>query len=134
MKCMPLSCTSYLSTDDIVEVDELRNLTKPSQYLPRSWPICHTADINMTDDKKQRYLMHSVKEQFFTRLVRDPPSTAADLIKEATAIERALHQRCRLYDRLSSSNPVNAAAMTVNTRSSTSSKRLFAKKFRSSRL
>lgn len=79
--------------------------------------LCRRADINMTDNKKQRYLMHSVKEQFFTRLVHDPPSTAADLIKEATAIERALHQRCGLYDRLSSSNPVNAA-MTVNTWSS----------------
>lgn len=80
--------------------------------------LCRRADINMTDDKKQRYFMHSVKEQFFTRLVRDPPSTAADLIKKATAIERALHQRCGLYDCLSRSNPVNAAAITVNTRSS----------------
>lgn len=76
------------------------------------------ADPNMTEDRKLRYLMRGVKEQLFAGLVRNPPVTVADFIREATAIERALHQRCRQYDRLSTSTTINAAALTPEYQSS----------------
>ncbi|XP_049271383.1 fatty acid synthase [Rhipicephalus sanguineus] len=71
----------------------------------------------MTDEKKLSYLMRGVKEQLFAGLLRNPPSTVADFIKEATAIERALHQRCRQYDRMSSSAPISAVSMTFENQS-----------------
>lgn len=57
------------------------------------------ADPDMAESKKVRYLMHGVKEQLFAGLVRNPPSTVDEFVREATAIERALRQRSRQYDR-----------------------------------
>lgn len=57
------------------------------------------ADPEMSEPKKLRHLMHGVKEQLFSGLVRNPPRTVKGFIKEATAIERALQERCRQYDR-----------------------------------
>ncbi|XP_077534463.1 uncharacterized protein LOC144146381 [Haemaphysalis longicornis] len=57
------------------------------------------ADPDMAECKKLRHLMHGVKEQLFAGLVRNPPRTVQEFIREATAIERALQQRSRQYDR-----------------------------------
>lgn len=70
------------------------------------------ADPAMSEPKKLRYLMHGVKEQLFAGLVRNPPRTVQDFIKEATAIERAVQERSRQYDRIGNRNPSNVASMT----------------------
>lgn len=70
------------------------------------------ADPSMSEAKKLRYLMHGVKEQLFAGLVRNPPSTVQQFIKEATAIERAVQERSRQYSRMSTSAPGNAASLT----------------------
>lgn len=57
------------------------------------------ADPDMAEDKKVRHLMRGVKEEIFAGLVRNPPLTVSEFIKEATAIERALRQRARQYHR-----------------------------------
>lgn len=71
------------------------------------------ADPDMSETKKLSHLMRGVKEQLFAGLVRNPPTTVDDFIKESTAIERALHLRCRQYDRSTSGGPASAAAVMV---------------------
>lgn len=70
------------------------------------------ADPDMSEPKKLRYLMHGVKEQLFAGLVRNPPQTVPQFIKEATAIERALRDRCRQYNRLDNATSVHAATLS----------------------
>lgn len=70
------------------------------------------ADPAMPEPKKLRYLMHGVKEQLFAGLVRNPPRTVQEFIKEATAIERAVQERSRQYARMATSAPGNAASLT----------------------
>lgn len=57
------------------------------------------ADANMTEDKKLQYLMRAVKEQFFVALIRNPPRTVAEWIREAATIEKTLELRAKQYDR-----------------------------------
>lgn len=71
------------------------------------------ADPGMSEAKKLSHLMRGVKEQLFAGLVRNPPTSVDEFIKESTAIERALHLRCRQYDRLAGGGPTCAAAVTV---------------------
>ncbi|XP_077553329.1 uncharacterized protein LOC144168166 [Haemaphysalis longicornis] len=75
------------------------------------------ADPDMSEPKKLRHLMHGVKEQLFSGLVRNPPRTVKDFIKEATAIERALQERCRQYDRGAgrSSSPTGTVVTAAST-------------------
>lgn len=69
------------------------------------------ADPEMPEAKKIRHLMRGVKEQLFAGLLRNPPTTVAEFISEATSIERALQQRCRPFDRPSNaSSNVSALA------------------------
>lgn len=71
------------------------------------------ADPNMPDSKKLSHLMRGVKEQLFAGLVRNPPTTVEEFIKEATAIERALQQRSRQNERLTNDAPAGAAVLAV---------------------
>ncbi|XP_049269726.1 uncharacterized protein LOC125757728 [Rhipicephalus sanguineus] len=80
--------------------------------------LCRRADPSMSEEKKLRYLMRGVKEQLFAGLVRNAPTTVADFIREATAIERALHQRSRQYDRSSTTTQINAASVTLDNQGS----------------
>ncbi|XP_077557226.1 uncharacterized protein LOC144172341 [Haemaphysalis longicornis] len=75
------------------------------------------ADPDMSEPKKLRHLMHGVKEQLFSGLVRNPPRTVKDFIKEATAIERALQERCRQYNRGAgrSSSPTGTVVTAAST-------------------
>lgn len=57
------------------------------------------ADASMAEDKKVRHLMRGVKQEIFAGLIRNPPTTLADFLAEATAMERALRQRARQYNR-----------------------------------
>ncbi|XP_077564481.1 uncharacterized protein LOC144179939 [Haemaphysalis longicornis] len=72
------------------------------------------ADPEMSEPKKLRHLMHGVKEQLFAGLVRNPPRTVKDFIKEATAIEHALRDRYRQYDRVTGGSPSATAAATAS--------------------
>ncbi|KAK8767011.1 hypothetical protein V5799_006207 [Amblyomma americanum] len=71
------------------------------------------ADPDMTEQRKLRHLMHGVKEQVFAGLVRNPSQTVSEFVKDATAIERALQERCRQYDRPFTGVPPTAAALTT---------------------
>lgn len=71
------------------------------------------ADPNMPEAKKLSHLMRGVKEQLFAGLVRNPPTTVDEFIKEATAIERALQQRYQQYDRLIAGAPTGSAALVT---------------------
>ncbi|XP_075529529.1 uncharacterized protein LOC142560969 [Dermacentor variabilis] len=76
------------------------------------------ADPDMPEERKLRYLLQGVKEQLFAVLVRNPPTTVAQFTKEATAIERALHQRYRQHDmsNLAANTPVLAASNDMSLR------------------
>ncbi|XP_075752261.1 uncharacterized protein LOC142818001 isoform X1 [Rhipicephalus microplus] len=50
-------------------------------------------------EKKVRHLMRGVKEQLFAGLVRNPPTTVAQFISEATTMERTLQQHSSQYER-----------------------------------
>lgn len=76
--------------------------------------LFHRADPDMSEAKKLRHLMRGVKEQLFAGLVRNPPTTVREFVKDATAIERALHERYRQYDR-----PTNGASTSVATLAAT---------------
>lgn len=69
------------------------------------------ADPDMAECKKLRHLMHGVKEQLFAGLVRNPPRTVQEFIREATAIERALQQRSRQYDRMGAKTSSSISAV-----------------------
>lgn len=57
------------------------------------------ADSAMTDEKQVRHLMRGVKQEIFAGLIRCPPRTVDEFVREATTIERALHHRARHYNR-----------------------------------
>lgn len=57
------------------------------------------ADPLMPEDKKVRMLMRGVKEQLFAGLVRNPPTTVSQFVREATVMERMLRQRLSQYER-----------------------------------
>lgn len=57
------------------------------------------ADPNMPEDKKLRYLMKGVKENLFAGLVRNPPTTVANFVAEASTMEKTLDTRARQYER-----------------------------------
>lgn len=86
-----------------------------SEHMAR---LFRKADPDMSEPKKLRYLMHGVKEQLFAGLVRNPPRTVREFVKEATAIERALQDRCRQYDRSSNASLVNTAVLSAVNESS----------------
>ena len=67
--------------------------------------LFRSADPQMTEEKKLRFLMRGVKQELFACLVRNPPKTVADFASEAAALEKTLEIRTRQYDR-----PVNALA------------------------
>ncbi|XP_077486641.1 uncharacterized protein LOC144097913 [Amblyomma americanum] len=46
-----------------------------AMYVEDVTRLCHRADPSMSEDKKVRHLMHGVKEQLFSGLVRNPPTT-----------------------------------------------------------
>lgn len=71
------------------------------------------ADPSMPESKKVSHLMRSVKEKLFAGLVRNPPTTVDEFIREATSIERALQQRYRQYDRPAADAPAGAAVLGV---------------------
>ncbi|KAH8023768.1 hypothetical protein HPB51_016663 [Rhipicephalus microplus] len=75
------------------------------------------ADLDMPEAKKLRRLMRGVKEQLFASLLRNPPTTIAEFIEEATAIERALQQRCRYYDRPNGAS-ISVSALTAGSEGS----------------
>ncbi|CAN7941101.1 unnamed protein product, partial [Ixodes hexagonus] len=56
-------------------------------------------DPSMPEYKKLRYLMKGVKETLFAGLIRNPPTTIADFIAEASTMERTLDTRARQYER-----------------------------------
>lgn len=60
------------------------------------------AESDTSDPKKILCLMHGVKKQLLVGLVRNPPRTVKDFIKEATAFAGSLQERCRHYDRVTS--------------------------------
>lgn len=64
-------------------------------------------DPAMSEEKKVRHLMRGVKEQLFAGLVRNPPATVGDFVREATMMERSLQQGTMQYGRQS-----NLAACT----------------------
>ncbi|XP_077548426.1 uncharacterized protein LOC144161675 [Haemaphysalis longicornis] len=70
------------------------------------------ADPEMSEPRKLRYLMHGIKEQLFAGLVRNPPRTVKDFVREATAIERALQERCRQFNRVNGTSSGTAGALT----------------------
>lgn len=70
------------------------------------------SDPNMPEDKKVRHLMRGVKEQLFAGLVRNPPVSVAEFMKEAAAMERALQQRSMQYGRPSHPLDLNCQAIT----------------------
>ncbi|CAN8002348.1 unnamed protein product, partial [Ixodes hexagonus] len=55
------------------------------------------ADPSTPEDKKLRYLMKGVKENLFAGLVRNPPTTVADFITEASTMEKTLDTRASQY-------------------------------------
>lgn len=57
------------------------------------------ADPSMSEERKVRFLMKGVKKQLFAGLVRSPPVTVDDFIKEVTSIEKSLDMRARQYER-----------------------------------
>lgn len=75
--------------------------------------LFHRADPNMSEAKKLSHLMRGVREQLFVGLVRNPPTTVDEFIREATAIERALQQRYHQCDRRATGAPAGAAALTA---------------------
>lgn len=56
-------------------------------------------DADMTEEKKLQYLMRAVKEQLFVGLIRNPPATVTEFVKEAATIEKTLHLRAQHYSR-----------------------------------
>lgn len=70
-----------------------------TMYVEDMARLFRRADPGMPDEKKVRHLMRGVKEEIFAGLVRSPPRTVQEFVHEATAIERALQQRARQYNR-----------------------------------
>ncbi|KAK8759107.1 hypothetical protein V5799_003261 [Amblyomma americanum] len=68
-------------------------------YFEEMAKLFRRADPDMTEQKKLRYLMRGVKEQIFAGLVRNPPSTVAEFLSEATTMEKTLDMRLRQYER-----------------------------------
>lgn len=82
-----------------------------SMFVEDMTRLFRRADPGMSEAKKVRHLMRGVKEQLFAGLVRSPPTTVADFVREATSMERALQQRNMQYGRQAS---VAACASAVN--------------------
>lgn len=70
------------------------------------------ADPAMAEDKKVRFLMRGVKEQLFAGLVRNPPATVAEFLREATTMERMLRQRSSQYERPNNLSCLSSALAT----------------------
>lgn len=68
-------------------------------YIEDMDRLFRRAEPSMTESKKVRHLMRGVKEEIFAGLIRNPPATLAEFHEEATAMERALQQRARQYNR-----------------------------------
>lgn len=68
-------------------------------YIEDMARLFRRADASMPEDKKVRHLMRGVKQEIFAGLIRNPPTTLAAFLAEATAMERALQQRARQYNR-----------------------------------
>ncbi|XP_077548814.1 uncharacterized protein LOC144162224 [Haemaphysalis longicornis] len=65
----------------------------------------------MAEEKKVRFLMRGVKQELFAGLIRNPSTTVAEFVTQASMIERTLDMRSRQHDRplnAYSANPVNA--------------------------
>ncbi|XP_065294963.1 uncharacterized protein [Dermacentor albipictus] len=60
------------------------------------------ADPDMPE-KKDRLLMRGVKEELFGAMIRSPPKTVEEFLREATSIEKALEMRKRQFNRRTSS-------------------------------
>ncbi|XP_077557625.1 uncharacterized protein LOC144172908 [Haemaphysalis longicornis] len=56
------------------------------------------ADPCMTEENKLLFLMRGVKEKLFAGLLRNPPKTVAEFVREASTIEKALEMRTKQYD------------------------------------
>lgn len=111
---------SFANTDRRDRAQRLleSRIQKPNEtvamYVEDMARLFRRADPDMAEPKKLRYLMHGIKEQLFAGLVRNPPRTVPEFIKEATSIERAVHERCRQYDRTTfkAASPSAAAVIT----------------------
>lgn len=57
------------------------------------------ADPGMSEAAKVRHLMRGVKEELFAGLVRSPPTTVSEFVREASTMERSLRQRATQYGR-----------------------------------
>ncbi|KAH9374968.1 hypothetical protein HPB48_004414 [Haemaphysalis longicornis] len=65
----------------------------------------------ISEAKKVRHLMRGVKVELFDGLLRSPPTTVADFVRQASSMERALQQRNMQYGREAS---VAGCASAVN--------------------
>lgn len=65
------------------------------------------ADHRMSEAAKVCHLIRGVMERFFAGLVRRPPTTVAEFVREASTMARSLQQRSTQYGR-----QVNFAACT----------------------
>lgn len=70
-----------------------------SMFVEDMLRLFRRADPAMPEEKKVRHLMRGVKEQLFAGLVRNPPTTVAEFVSEATTMERTLQQRSSQYER-----------------------------------
>lgn len=90
----------------VVFVEEMKRLFK-------------RADPEMSEEKKLRLLMRSVKEELFAGLIRNPPKTVAEFVVEASTIEKALDMRARQSNRqfvdVGSSNCVDGTRIPTDT-------------------
>ncbi|CAN7981315.1 unnamed protein product, partial [Ixodes pacificus] len=68
-------------------------------YVEEMIRLFRRANPIMTEEKKVRHLMKGVKQDLFGGLVRNPPSTVAEFVAEASTIEKTLQMRSRLYER-----------------------------------
>lgn len=68
-------------------------------YVEDMSRLFRRADPSMPESKKVRHLMRGVKQEIFAGLIRNPPSTLAEFHDEATAMEKALQQRARQFNR-----------------------------------
>lgn len=112
---------TFASTDrrDRAQILLESRIQKPNEsvamFVEDMARLFRRADPDMSEAKKLRYLMHGIKEQLFAGLVRNPPRTVHEFIKEATSIERAVQERCRQYDRtaIKAASPSAATVFTA---------------------
>ncbi|XP_077487677.1 uncharacterized protein LOC144098719 [Amblyomma americanum] len=61
------------------------------------------ADPEMSEEKKLRLLMRGIKEELFGAMIRSPPTTVEEFLREATSIEKTLEMRNQQFNRRTNS-------------------------------